>query len=448
MSKKIKLSIIFFTVISVAMQNYNCIATEITPITEVETVEIQEEIPEITPAVTIEPSVEPTPIVTDNPEEIKRRDEELEKSLPQFSTISIKLNNQSDYSEDVEIKLTNKKTKELQKFKLKYSEYSKEFPISATLEQGEYTVQLNYKKNNDYSIVDGANKIIDKLVVGKTDKTFELFLVNKGALVYDDSLNDATSTFTYADANATSNINIIQTSNINQDSNTGKEIKLEDGILLWNTIVEQLDDLEVNDKDAFANLVNEYEKLKNTKVKRFIRAKGGTEKDYFDLTPKERFLLNLGYIDTAAKILTEDSNEYTGSLENWLNNTCDFNIQMLERYAPDIAINFKKLMEWDYYYYLSTGNAYDFIDGNLTQDQLQNLQEQQKNLEEQDMQQGQTEPTAVVSDDEENNTSIWGSFQNSVKSHIFSILLLVVLLGMLFGFIYYRKKKTIDDSEE
>ena len=228
----------------------------------------------------------------------------------------------------------------------------------------------------------------------------------------------------------------------------------EEGQRLWEAYQEALKPLRDGDYPrAYEYVVDELSPERYNEA--YEKMTGRPQEEYIAFSPYEKFLwastilepyfaLDIGYtFNSTSEWSYAAMNIFSGIFQL----RCDDNKEMANAY--------NELMYWLYDYYDHSGALYNFNDGKDTLDYINEKYVNEDNKESEDssnavVSSSSSEPEFDSStvESEEEETGIWGGVLKNLKSHIFTIILLLFFVGAMAVIALRKKRVNIQDDSK
>lgn len=293
---------------------------------------------------------------------------------------------------------------------MKSANYLSGTTISGTVKPGLYHIALSFASKGDFSVLNADGTKVTSASLMGGEHTFDWVIVYNGG---EQAQGGAQGS---AEANA-----------------------------LWSSFLEAVAPIETDSE--YSSVLRIVKNTAKVSARYFAKATGRPEEDYLGMSTFEQFLWYTTYVLPVNGIEGGDYNFYCGSETAWLSNTLGVPRGWLGTHGSDEMLDaYDALMLWDYHYFLETGKAYNFIDGQPSEGG--NPTEEPTPTDGPAVTDPPVEPTPPASGNdagEEDETDIWGGTKALIKKKSLAIVVLLALAGALGGIIIYRKKKNIDD---
>lgn len=344
------------------------------------------------------------------------------------------------FTEEIKISMMNINTYVEYNYIVTSAEYLFGITVGGYIKQGEYKIALNYASKDQFIVQNADGTPIDSFIANSDAHTFDWVIVGKGG---DDSSQKGEK-------------------DTEVDENSGK-IDNPEADELWKNFLKSVSVLETDSK--YLAILKLYETSKTSFARTYVKIyEDKTEEDFYNMTPFERFLWYTTYGRPVSASRSETYEVYFGSIDKWNSNVIGSTYKFLKNQgATEQAEAYKKLMEWQYNYFMQNGEMYNFMSGKsyktyieanhkieLSKSDDTSKHDQDPTIEE-NKEEFEEEIQKLI--EEEKNTTktkkgIWSDTIALLKSNTLTIVILFILVGATIGVVIYRKRKAIDDDIE
>jgi hypothetical protein len=341
------------------------------------------------------------------------------------------------FTEEIKIIMMNINTYVEYNYTVTSAEYLFGITVGGYVKQGEYKIALNYANKDQFVVQNPDGTPIDSFIANSEAHTFNWVIVSKSG----DESPQKSESDTQSDYY-----------NAKTDNPEADEV--------WNNFLKSVSVFETDSK--YAGVLKYYETTKNNFARTFAEMiEGKTEEDYLNMTPFERFLWYATYVRPISASRSKTYEVYFGSIDKWNSNVIGGTYGILKNQgAREQAEAYKKLMEWQYNYFMQNGEMYNFMTGKSSIEENSKLEpvkpdnsnklDQDPTIEEIKEEFG--EEIQKLVEKEMNSTKadkgIWSDTIALLKSNALTIVILLILVGATIGVVIYRKRKAIDDDIE
>lgn len=227
----------------------------------------------------------------------------------------------------------------------------------------------------------------------------------------------------------------------------------EEGEQLWKNYLEAIEPIKNGEYPEFTDFV---EQMAYIDSPHYADLTYGEAQEFLDMSTYDKILWDSIIVYPFSR--QNNGGNYYTSLDGWKGFAAreyrgEFALFCSKEDAKVMQTAYAELMEWLYYYYDSTGAFYNFIDGKDSFDYIN------EHFEHDDTD-TDTEDTVVVSSSTEGNSytettsnvaekrGVWDNFFDSIKNHLFTVILFVVLVVVMAVIAFYKKKFNIQNNDE
>lgn len=175
---------------------------------------------------------------------------------------------------------------------------------------------------------------------------------------------------------------------------------------------------------------------------------GGSEEEYFSLTPYEQFLWTETYTKFAGKLSENNYEYYFGTVDKFKQNFIKIATLVYSGNNKDTVISaYEELALWQYDYIVKNGEPYNFINKRSYTSEIGTAPDKGMTSEELAEKDKQEIDEAIEEAKGEEKGSIWSDTLNILSNHLLEILLIVVLGIAVAVVVYIRKNKNLDNKD-
>lgn len=334
------------------------------------------------------------------------------------------------FTDEIKITLFNVDSNDEYNYTMTSANYLLGSTVGGKIKQGNYKIAVDYGSKQQFTIRNKDGAAISTFTAN----------CNEYALHWEVVSNDSSGT-------NTDNPNV-SASNSSYVANTGDK----EADALWSTFIEKVSVIETDSR--YSQILEIVHNAADFNANYYAKATKKSKDEYLKMSPYEQFLWYSTYILPVDSISSGDYETYCSTVDKWNSNTVGLPYHWLTTYGTEeMADAYKKLMEWDYNYFVKNGQVMNFMTGKQSNETSRVDIQATSSPSDNEQEVLQKNIKKEIKEDKDNkektdNKDIWGKTKELVRDHAATIIVLLLLVGATIVVIVYRKRKTIDNKNE